>query len=172
MFRHAVILHGLSMKCGHLYNMYHFVLTQVICLWLLTSVVCRDPSEEEMQLADKIAALQQRVEQGEADQTQSAAKPVPNTEEADTAESPEVAPRDSEDGTIAAPAASKPFSYAAAAKPADAEEDEQEQGQGQKEPTVQQALDELEAQLAKLTAELDDKVRFSKGTGERESRWK
>ena len=77
-----------------------------------------------------------------------------------------MAPRDSEDGssTVAAPPA--PISYAAVAKPAGQQEEVPQQ-------TVQQALDELESQLEKLTAELDDKVRFSKGhTGERDSRWK
>ncbi len=128
-------------------------------LCTLLFLACRDPTEEEMQLGDKIAALQQRVEQGEADQPESTPKPAPAKEDADSAESPEVAPRDSEDG---APA---PVSYAAAAKPIGEEEEETP-------VTVQQALDQLEAQLAKLTFELDDKVRFSKGTGERESRWK
>jgi molybdopterin converting factor small subunit len=117
-----------------------------------------------MQLGDKIAALQQRVEQGEADQPASESKPAAAKENADPAETPEVAPRDSDDDTTAVPA---PVSYAAAAKPVRGEEEEDEP-----QITVQQALDDLEAQLAKLTAELDDKVRFSKGTGERESRWK
>lgn len=132
----------------------------------LLYVQYRDPSEEEMQLGDEIAALQRRVEQGEADQPRSAPKPAQPKQEADSAESPEVAPRDSEDGTTSPPAAPAPVSYAAAAKPVGQEEEAPQQ-------TVQQALDDLEAQLEKLTAELDDKVRFSKGvTGERESRWK
>ena len=136
--------------------------------WLSLHVSrCRDPSEEEMQLGDKIAALQSRVERGEGDQPRSAPKPSQAKQEDDSAESPEVAPRDSEDGTAAAPATPAPVSYAAAAKPVGEEEEEVPQ------QTVQQALDELESQLAKLTAELDDNVRFSKGnTGERESRWK
>ena len=125
-------------------------------------MLCRDPSEEEMQLGDRIAALQQRVEQGEADQPETAPK-------SDAADSPEVAPRDSDDGAADAPAADAPIaakvSYAAAAKPVGEEQD------AAPAVTVQQALDQLEAELAKLTAELDDKVRFSKG-GERESRWK
>lgn len=126
----------------------------------------RDPSEEEMQLGDEIAALQRRVEEGQADHPRSAPKPAQSKQEADSAESPEVAPRDSEDGNTPPPAAPAPISYAAIAKPASEQEEVPQQ-------TVQQALDELEAQLAKLTAELDDKVRFSKGnTGERESRWK
>ena len=119
-----------------------------------------------MQLGDKIAGLQQRVEQGEADQPASESKPAAAKENADPAETPEVAPRDSDDDTTAAPVRA-PVSYAAAAKPVGGEDEEDEP-----QTTVQQALDDLEAQLAKLTAELDDKVRFSKGTGERESRWK
>ncbi len=119
-----------------------------------------------MQLGDKIAGLQQRVEQGEADQPASESKPAATKENADPAETLEVAPRDSDDDTTAAPVRA-PVSYAAAAKPVGGEEEED-----QPQTTVQQALDDLEAQLAKLTAELDDKVRFSKGTGERESRWK
>ncbi|KAL0056279.1 hypothetical protein WJX82_009505 [Trebouxia sp. C0006] len=123
------------------------------------SRVKRDPSEEEMQLGDKIAGLQQRVEQGEADQPASESKPAAAKENADPAETPEVAPRNSDDDTTAAPVRA-PVSYAAAAKPVGGEEEEDEP-----QTTVQQALDDLEAQLAKLTAELDDKVRFSKGTG-------
>ena len=139
--------------------------TSLTCLTLHT-LHCRDPSEEELLLGDEIAALQSRVEQGEADQPRSAPKPAQSKQEADSAESPEVAPRDSEDGTAAASATPAPVSYAAAAKPVGEEQEEAPQ-------TVQQALDDLEAQLAKLTAELDDKVRFSKGsTGERDSRWK
>ena len=118
-----------------------------------------------MQLGDKIAGLQQRVEQGEADQPASESKPAAAKENADPAETPEVAPRDSDDDTTAP--VRPPVSYAAAAKPVGGEEEEVEP-----QTTVQQALDDLEAELAKLTAELDDKVRFSKGTGERESRWK
>ena len=126
----------------------------------------RDPSEEEMQLGDEIAALQRRVEEGEADQPRSVPKPAQPKQEADSAESPEVAPRDSEDGSTTASAPPAPVSYAAVAKPAGEQEEVPQQ-------TVQQALDELEVQLEKLTADLDDKVRFSKGhTGERESRWK
>ena len=126
----------------------------------------RDPTEEEMQLGDEIAMLQKRVGEGEADQPRSAPKPAQPKQEADSAESPEVAPRDSEDGSTSAAAPPAPISYAAIAKPAGEQEEVPQQ-------TVQQALDELEAQLEKLTAELDDKVRFSKGqTGERESRWK
>ena len=119
-----------------------------------------------MQLGDEIAALQRRVEEGQADHPRSAPKPAQSKQGADSAESPEVAPRDSEDGNTPPPAAPAPISYAAIAKPASEQEEVPQQ-------TVQQALDELEAQLEKLTAELDDKVRFSKGnTGERESRWK
>lgn len=128
---------------------------------------CRDPSEEELLLGDEIAALQSRIEQGEADQPRSAPKPAQPKQESDSAESPEVAPRDSEDNTAPASATTAPVSYAAAAKPVGEEEEEAPP------QTVQQALNDLETQLAKLTAELDDKVRFSKGnTGERESRWK
>ena len=111
-----------------------------------------------MQLGDRIAALQQRVDQGEADQP--ASEPQQQTE---ASEPPEVAPRDADDNVADAPAPTK-VSYAAAAKPIGEEEDAPQ-------VTVQQELDQLEAELAKLTAELDDKVRFSKGA-ERESRWK
>lgn len=145
--------------------------TQLVDLRACYVLHGRDPSEEEMQLGDEIAALQRRVEEGEADQPRSAPKSAQPKPEADSesAESPEVAPRDSEDGTTTAPAAPTPISYAAVAKPAGEQEEQEEVPQ----QTVQQALDELETQLAKLTVELDDKVRFSKGhTGERESRWK
>ena len=128
--------------------------------------VNRDPSEEEMQLGDKIAALQQRVEQGEADQPLSTPEPAAAKENTDPADSQETAPQESDDNTSGTPVPA-PVSYAAAAKPVGEDQDEDKP-----QTTVQQALDDLEAQLAKLTAELDDKVRFSKGTGERESRWK
>ena len=78
-----------------------------------------------------------------------------------------------EDADDAAPAPAEPvrLSYAAASK-AQQERDEEEEKENSTQETVQQALDRHEAELAKLTAELDDKVRFSKGSGQRESRWK
>ena len=129
---------------------------------------CRDASEGELQLADKIAAFQQRIEQGEADQPAEAKAGSTSADATDNSESPEVVPEDSADDA-AAPAPVR-LSYAAASKPQQDEEEEKENENSAQE-TVQQALDRHEAELAKLTAQLDDKVRFSKGSGQRESRW-
>lgn len=132
---------------------------------------CRDPSEEEMQLGDKIAALQRRIDDGEADQSaETSAASTSAKDVTDNSESPEVVPEDKSEA--AAPA---PVSWAAVAKPPpqEGEEEVEAKQESKQAETVQQALERHEAELAKLTAELDDKVRFSKGSGmQRESRWK
>ena len=128
-----------------------------------------------MQLGDNIAAFQRRIEQGEADQpadTKTASTSSKDVSE--NSESPEVVPDDTQESAAATPA---PVSWAAVAKPqpqeGDEEQEEQQAPKGKQVETVQQALDRHEADLAKLTAELDDKVRFSKGgSTQRESRWK
>lgn len=137
-----------------------------------THAPCRDASEEELQLGDKIAAFQQRIEQGEADQPAEPKAAGRFAKEAtDSSESPEVVPEDADDG---APAPAEPvrLSYAAISKAQQEKDEEEEEKENSTQETVQQALDRHEAGLAKLTAELDDKVRFSKGSGQRDSRWK
>lgn len=142
-------------------------------MYVQTILTCRDPSEEEMQLGDKIAALQQRIDQGEADQSaEPKAASTSSKEASENSESPEVVPEDKSEAAAPAPA---PVSWAAVAKPQpqEGEEEEEPQQQGKQAETVQQALERHEAELAKLTVELDDKVRFSKGGSmQRESRWK
>ena len=127
-----------------------------------------------MQLGDKIAAFQQRIEQGEADQPAEQKTSTTSSKDASqNSESPEVVPEDTDESAAAPPA---PVSWAAVAKPQPQEGEEEEEEEAPKASqaeTVQQALERYEADLAKLTSELDDKVRFSKGgSTQRESRWK
>lgn len=82
--------------------------------------------------------------------------PAPQT----SSETPEVAPADSEEKA----ADSKPAtSWSKIASKSSESPAEPEQHQESNQRTVRDALEDYQQQLAKLTADLDDKVRFSRG---------